>query len=73
MKKENENNYRLNHDPTGAAVQMVKEICSGTGLDFEYVLAQFPDFISKPVRDRLASEKNNPRQVRAQGYNPKIQ
>ena len=51
--------YNAYHDPTGAAVQMVKEICSGTGLNIEDVLSQFPDFISKPVRERLSSEKRN--------------
>ena len=68
-----ENIYIVDHDPTGSAVQMVKEICRDTGLNLEYVLSQFPCFISKPVRERLASEKNNPRQLLTQVYNPKIQ
>lgn len=54
---ERENTYIADHDPTGTAVQMVKEICRDTGLNLEYVLSQFPDFISKPVRERLASKK----------------
>lgn len=59
MKSGNESTYNAYHDPTGSAVQMVKEICKDTGLNLENVLSQFPDFISKPVRERLSSEKRN--------------
>ena len=48
----------VDHDPTGTAVQMVKEMCRGTGLNLETVLSKFPNYISIPVRQRLASERN---------------
>lgn len=57
MKLKNNSNYSVDHDPTGTLVQMVEELCTDTGLNREQVLSQFPDFISGPVRERLASEK----------------
>ena len=58
MNKQKNVENSIEHDPTGALVKLFEEISKTTGIKFEDISDQLPEYISKPVRERLASKKN---------------